>query len=697
MAFALAFLCIAFVDVSSAAPPSCKDGSRVNESLNKVEGTPCDDVIVVHDETVNTIEGGNGDDVIIANGEVEKIYGGDGEDHIYGEDVNTPKILDQLRDEGAIKSGFPIYRTADVSAGPEKPGDGEATASVVKYGGDGNQVIVGGAEDDWLYGQRGNDTVWGDATLTGENYHDLVSGGPGDDDLHGNNGWDILEGGYGADTLDGEYGNDMIRGDGSTDVLKDTGPAGDTDTLSYSTATAPGFVGSPPSPVMTNFPAEWAERGVYLRLDGVACSGEGGYEACNGDAAYGGGYDDIPNPGQFEHIIGSPFSDVIIGNGLANRIDGGGGADVIWGGEGADTLVGGADGDFLEGGAGTDGTTGSAGEDNCIAESKYQCEGEALEVHTRNQSKIEVGLMQVPHAAQNRSLQVYMVGSNAHDSIKALRWFDGATSTTYLSFELTGASAEFDTSASAQTEGCIYWPNVVHCPVNELLDSLLIAGMPSDDGMSIYEPGTMGEYTSTVMTGGTGSDVLWGGPATEDVLIDGDSAGNDWMFGSNWDDVLVNNAGVDRLQGGNGNDLFISNEVCGADYINGASEGASDGAGDNNASWAKLSGSGVVATLESNRAGNSYSSGPKCTFGALQELLEIDDLEGSNQADVLYGNGNPNGLFGRLGNDTMAGKLGVDKILAGNNGDRQGADVVAGDGGTDECEWDSTDTVTSCP
>jgi len=686
------------VTPAGADMPSCEEGPRLDAAVDEVEGTPCSDVIVVRDETVEAVDGGAGDDIIIANSEVEEIFGGPGEDHLYGESLNAAGIIESLREDGFIKSSGPIYRTAPVSESPAAAMNAEATSSVVQYGGDGNQTIVGGPAGDWLYGQRGNDTLWGDATLTGENSHDLLSGGPGDDFLHGTNGWDILEGGFGEDQLDGGYGNDMIRGDGSIDTLQDSGPAGDTDTLSYSTATAPGFVGSPPTPLIVGFPAEWAERGVYLRLDGVPCSGEGGFEGCNGDAAYGGGYDNLPNPMQFEHIIGSPFSDVIIGNALSNRIDGGGGADVLWGGEGNDFLYGGADGDFVEGGAGSDSTVGSAGVDNCIGEAKGECEGEALEVHQRNQNKISVGLMQSPKAPQNRSVQVYMVGSNLHDSVKALQWFDTPTNTTYMSFELEGASAEFDTSPSAQSPGCIYWPNVVHCPITELIDSLQMSGLPSDDGLTIDKPGIMGEYMSAVLTGGTGSDVLWGGPSTEDVLVDGDSNGNDWMFGSNWDDVLLNNAGADTVQGGYGNDLLISNEVCGGDYLNGASVGSSDGAGDNNASWAKLSGPHRVAvSLESARAGNNYTTGPACTFGVLSELVEIDDLEGSNQDDWLYGNGVANGILGRLGNDKMYGRAGVDHMQAGSNADRQGADLVQGDGSTDVCEYDSTDTVITCP
>jgi hypothetical protein len=103
--------------------------------------------------------------------------------------------------------------------------------------------------------------------------------------------------------------------------------------------------------------------------------------------------------------------------------------------------------------------------------------------------------------------------------------------------------------------------------------------------------------------------------------------------------------------------------------------------------------------LESGRAGNIYSEGPKCNFGAgLQVLEEIDDLEGSSQIDYLWGNGADNTLFGRGEWDLLYGKAGNDTIRAGNNKNPEGADGVAGDSGTDECEHDTVgDTWSGCP
>jgi Ca2+-binding RTX toxin-like protein len=124
-----------------------------------VEGTPCDDVIVVHDENIDTVSGAGGDDVIIANGEVVEIFGDAGSDHIYGEDVNAPKILKQLDSQGVIETGAPVYRTADVEASLDTSPDRRAMTSTVYYGGIGSQTIVGGGGDDWIYGMRGNDTL----------------------------------------------------------------------------------------------------------------------------------------------------------------------------------------------------------------------------------------------------------------------------------------------------------------------------------------------------------------------------------------------------------------------------------------------------------------------------------------------------------------------------------------------------------
>ncbi len=690
---AIAALSLAVLFGSLASPsiaaPSCASGPRLNVNAGLVEGTECADVIVVTSPSVEKIVGGPGDDIIFANKEVLEVNGGEGDDHIYGEPLSSGAKLEQLSDKTKEPS-IPIFRVdAELPSRYQRVNRrNHARLSSVEYGGDGNQTLTGGSGGDWLYGQRGQDT------LLGGDGHDLLYGGPGDDKLYGQEDWDILGGGFGEDLLDGNNGSDLVRGDASTDNIFDSGSSG-VDTLSYASATAPGFSAS--MTPWANFPPEGDERGVYVRLDAIPCSGEGEFEACDGDAASGGGYDQVAS-WQFENVIGSPFADFIVGNAWNNRIDGGGGADVIYGSAGNDVLVGGADGDYIHGDGGTDTAFGLGGLDNCVQiTTKVDCEGEAQEVHPRDPSKISVGFMQNDMDPNVRSVSMYLVGSNTHDSVWAVQWWDTVTQKLYISFKtFSDTWAYFDNTNGGYTPGCSYTPTEVLCALPAMIDSLVLAGMGHDDQVNIYQGG-FAENTSTVLLGGPGNDSIWGSGSTEDVLIDGD--GNDYLTSFGWDDVLVNNGGADTLQGGNGNDLLLSTEICGGDVLHGARYEEGDAAGENSASWAKLPApNGVTASLESGIAGNYYSSGPKCGFGSLSQLLAIDDLEGSSQSDALYGDSLGNGILGRLGDDFLYGRAGVDQMQAGENARRDGVDVVRGDGGVDNlCEHDSLDDIQTCP
>ncbi|MGB3493251.1 MAG: DUF4394 domain-containing protein [Elainellaceae cyanobacterium] len=115
-------------------------------------------------------------------------------------------------------------------------------------GGSGNDVLMGGFSgdtlrgnngDDFLTGDRGNDVLNGGAgndiaeggrrkdTLRGRGGDDLLKGGVGKDSIRGNQGADVLLGGRGRDTIIGGGGNDFIEGDGTLQALALT----DTNTL----------------------------------------------------------------------------------------------------------------------------------------------------------------------------------------------------------------------------------------------------------------------------------------------------------------------------------------------------------------------------------------------------------------------------------------------------------------------------------
>src|SRR4051812_41255331 len=103
------------------------------------------------------------------------------------------------------------------------------------YGMDGNDTLIGDANNDYLDGGNGADTLYGyggnDTLVGGYDYsvnylygmdgNDSMYGGYGTDVMYGGNGSDYLYGNYGKDYLYGEAGNDTLDGgdDGYADYL----------------------------------------------------------------------------------------------------------------------------------------------------------------------------------------------------------------------------------------------------------------------------------------------------------------------------------------------------------------------------------------------------------------------------------------------------------------------------------------------
>lgn len=677
---------------SGAAAPSCVGSLATENALTtvsadgtRVVGSACPDHIVVTSRLVREVVGGGGNDVISVNPWVAVVDGGEGDDVIYGE---LPEEL-----EGGATADVP---QPSVSYEPETAAEEElATASIETkecsagvscYGGIGSQKLIGSSGNDKIFGQRGNDQLFGNAG------NDQLFGGIGDDSaISGGADNDLLSGGLGTDVLDGGAGSDLARGDGTIDVIEDSGGAG-TDTLSFATGVTPGFAGSV---VVSGFPGEGAseERGVYVRLDGSPACGI--YQACNNSARLGGGNDEIAVAG-FENVIGSPFADEIVGSGSANKIYGGGGVDLVYGGGGNDEIYGGADGDYLSGGEGSDTVFGQGGTNHCGADAETQsgCSGSTESVVQRDRSKISVGFMTA--GTGPGWVELYAVGSTGTDRVTASFGFEGPTG--YVNFQTSGESAAFDTSGDAGSEFCTYTTTQVKCLLPTFLDSIVMAGMAGDDVLTINASEKTWETTSPVLLGGQGNDELVGSGVGEDVLVDAD--GNDVLKALAYDDALLNNEGTDTLEGGAGNDLLVSSGGCQGDILQGAESGAGDGAAQNSASWAQVpSGEpGVVADLETEgdlkgTAGNVYSGGPACASGTLGKLRNIDDLEGTNGDDILYGDSHENNLLGRKGKDQLWARGGNDNIEAADGE----ADQGGGSTGTDTCTLDPViDSFNSC-
>jgi Ca2+-binding RTX toxin-like protein len=672
---------------SAEAADSCPAGTSTEDAGAVLRVESCAGEVVVDSPAVRIVYGSSADDVIKAGPDVEAVYGGEGNDTIYadpavavveggaGADViyGEPEADEVGVAAAPAESEGPSYQPAETgSAAP-------ATASAITpvectsspcLGGNGAQLMRGGSGNDMIFGERGNDEIYG------EGGEDTLYGGVGDDVVHGGEGNDYISGGNGADAIYGEAGNDLVQGDGTIDSIY--GGTG-TDTLSFATGVTPGDEGAYPSSVkhVEGFPEATSGegRGVYVRIDGAATTC--GYPSCDNGAGLGGGDDTIATS-EIENVIGTAFPDIIVGSSAANKIYGGGGGDVIIGGGGADELYGGADGDYIEDG-GSGKAYGGKGSNNCVnVGTSSECTGSKAKVTQPEPSKLSAGLMMVKNPVIARDT-AYVTGSTGNDEVNA------SLSGTTVTFTSYGA-----TRFGGESEGCVYEEEgkKAKCafPVSSpSIDAIVMAGLGGNDHLAVAGGG-FPLASGPILLGGEGNDTLVGSDTTEDVLIDGNGNGADTLEGRGYDDWLTNNGGVDLLEGGNGNDLILSTTTCGGDTIYGAEAENSDEAARNNASWAKLpaASGGVTAMLEDQSAGSYYDEAieePACTSGSPDTLIGIDDLEGSNQSDALFGNGGPNVLNGHHGQDTLYGEAGADEIEAQD----EEKDKLGGGEGEDLC------------
>lgn len=161
-------------------------GGRVNDLIDGGEGN-------------DRLFGGIGDDVLLGGSGNDRLSGGTGNDYAMGggqvdNDNGEMLELDQLPD--------PIF-VSQASSGGRNTVNGDA----------GDDVLIGGNENDTLNGGAGNDLI------RGGDGNDRLDGGAGDDVLSGEVGSDLLYGRNGNDILIGGDGNDNFYGGGGNDLL----------------------------------------------------------------------------------------------------------------------------------------------------------------------------------------------------------------------------------------------------------------------------------------------------------------------------------------------------------------------------------------------------------------------------------------------------------------------------------------------
>jgi Ca2+-binding RTX toxin-like protein len=235
---------------------------------------------------------------------------------------------------------------------------------------------------------------------------------------------------------------------------------------------------------------------------------------------------------------------------------------------------------------------------------------------------------------------------------------------------------------------------LIVCPVPAPIGYV---GVFTDHGNDVVTvENDLGRTTSVWIDGGSGADVLTGGPE-DDVLYAGDEGiegeetrrgdidppyarpSPDVLIGGGGDDALEGGkAGPDVLRGGPGGDQLVVFSPCWGHVIDGGS-GGGDVAGFARANPLH-SNRGINARLGGRaRSADALRAGP-CLPSRISASNEI--LEGSTGDDRLFGNARSNFLIlGGHGNDALYGLAGFDRL----RGD-EGRDLLAGGSGPDVLE-----------
>ncbi|MDO5297730.1 MAG: M91 family zinc metallopeptidase [bacterium] len=158
------------------------------------------------------IDAGKGDDEVTVADDVTigmHIAGGEGDDVLKGGAGND--VMYDYYGKTRMVGGAGDDQL--VAHGLSK--DGKTVYDNIISGGEGNDYIEGGAGNDLIHGGDGNDVIYGlsgDDTIYGGEGHDYIDGGKGNDSIDGGNGNDRLVGGEGDDNLLGGAGDDLLIG-----------------------------------------------------------------------------------------------------------------------------------------------------------------------------------------------------------------------------------------------------------------------------------------------------------------------------------------------------------------------------------------------------------------------------------------------------------------------------------------------------
>ncbi|MFN0193774.1 MAG: calcium-binding protein [Aestuariivirga sp.] len=365
-------------------------------------------------------------------------------------------------------------------------------------------------------------------------------------------------------------------------------------------------------------------------------------------------------------IIGTAKNDILHGKAEANVMKGLGGYDAITGGDFDDVI----EGDGVR----TVEDAVKAGERPVVAFTGAISVSSGLQLTSMGQVTLDSGLLnsvwRIRNASSTDKTVVLASASNGSGSFSLTVVVPAkselyVTSSNLSTHKLFSGNAQIDVKAASSA---VFTSSLAAAPTIDGNDTL--NGGAGND--KIY-----GQGGNDILTGGAGKDHLDGGAGTDradylnsaavvvslaaNTATGGDADGDQFksienVSGSNFNDDLTGDSGVNRLVGRKGNDVLQGqggNDVLvgesGNDHLDGG-----DGldTADYQGSWL-----GVVVDLAQNFGLNGDAKGD--TFKSIENVV------GSKFDDTITGNEVANRVVGGEGNDKLNGGTGDDVLVGG--------------------------------
>jgi len=576
-------------------------------------------------------------------------------------------------------------------------------------GDSGDNTLVGGAGTDTIRGTSGNNVIYGDTTDGGVDSvsnNDVIYAGTGDDKIYAGGGNDSVYTALGSDTVYGGDGNDTIFGGvgsnkiygGNYIVATQTHTDSGNDTVSYENIAGSGII---------------ARLNSNLAI--VSATG-------NADVLFG--MENVIGTAMADEIVGNVNeANILIGGAGNDTINGLSGNNDLQGGADNDTIISGSGNNAIDGGTGSDTVDysyltgadfGDDTDDVAYYENGVYYSGVKVDLTDSNAQRIHVNygtdtitnIENVIGSTKND----YIVGNDENNILDGKGGNDyfvlgqgtdtilGDTGTDTITFTETGRTAGVIVDLSKnQTYGSLDTYRVINDGFTnaKYLDSVEnVIGTSLDD--TIY-----GNTDSNSLVGGAGNDTLKGSLGAN--VLDG-GANEDWAY---FDDIVVSGINVtldtdaisgngstgtatltgytntligiehikatalaDIIRGDHNDNSILSGGGNDTMYSSGGSEYIDGGEGADTVIY-NVSGIGSRVTIDLSVTQDDLDDSTWAVqedgFGNKERLYNVENIEGTDNADFIKGNGQNNTLWGGAGDDTLYG-VSANNILVGGAG-----------------------------